>query len=544
MASGYFQRLRNEGRNFYQSLTRSQRWLIGGASAAVVISLLVVGVWLQQPQWSTLFAHLDSKDAAQIVEQLKEENIPYQLQNQAGGTLIQVPAAQVHDLRLQMAAQDLPREGGVFGFELFDQDNMGLTNRSFDLNYQRALAGELSRTIMQLEAVERARVHLAIPRKQIFTDMQDPPTASVTLKLKPLASLGEEQVKGISKLVAGSVPGLEQKNVTITDASGNVLFDAEMAEGTQSQARLNRQQLELQQANEQEIRQNVERILSRVVGSGRVNVQVKAQMNFDREESVSKSFTPNEGGPADDTVRALRSEKEVSESGQGTEPIPGGVPGAATNIPGYREQVAENDARYQRSDVTRNYEVPETQTTRVRNPGTVDRLTLSVAVDSQSPAINAPEGLDVNDPLVQNLRNLAVAAAGLDLRRGDTIAIYALPFENSGQLREQQALEQAEQMDFWTKAILMGLLGLVLILLVLALLTTWLRARRRAVEAESLDDAFLPPDDEIPVLQPPQDPELTEAVVKRAQAVNSLTEMAKSDPAQVARLLRVWMQES
>lgn len=269
MASGYFQRLRNEGRNFYQSLTRSQRWLIGGASAAVVISLLVVGVWLQQPQWSTLFAHLDSKDAAQIVEQLKEENIPYQLQNQAGGTLIQVPAAQVHDLRLQMAAQDLPREGGVFGFELFDQDNMGLTNRSFDLNYQRALAGELSRTIMQLEAVERARVHLAIPRKQIFTDMQDPPTASVTLKLKPLASLGEEQVKGISKLVAGSVPGLEQKNVTITDASGNVLFDAEMAEGTQSQARLNRQQLELQQANEQEIRQNVERILSRVVGSGR-----------------------------------------------------------------------------------------------------------------------------------------------------------------------------------------------------------------------------------------------------------------------------------
>lgn len=545
MASGYFQRLQEESRKFYQKLSRNQKWLLGGTAVLGLALLIVIAVWARQPQWSTLYAHLDSKDAGKIVNYLKDNDIPYQIKTRTLGSTIEVPADQVHELRLQMAAQDMPNEGGVVGFELFDKDNkMGMTNRVFDVNYQRALAGELARTIMQLDAVEKARVHLAIPHKQIFSQLDEPPTASVTLRLKPLAQLDEAQIKGISKLVAGSVPGLEQKHVTITDTAGNLLFDGSDQSPEEELAKLNQEQLKYQQRIEQEIRQNVERILGRVVGPGRVNVQVKASLDFDKEESVSKSYRPNDNQSSED-IRALRSEQQTSESGKGSEPVVGGKPGAETNIPGYTEKSTDNsNAQYNRKDIIRNYEVPEVKTTRVKDPGQITRLTLSVALDSQSPAINAPEGLDSNDPLVQNLRNLAIAAAGLDLKRGDTIAIYALPFDNT-QLNQDRKAMEGDPQSLLLRSLLYGLGGLG-VLFILFLLWLLLRRRQReSVEGENLEEGgFLPHEQEFPILEAPQDPEYLEAAARRAQAVKSLTEMAREDPSQVARLLKIWMQES
>lgn len=548
MASSYFQRLKAEGLGFYQQLSRTQKWILGGTALIVLGALVGVSLWAQRPDWHPLYTDLGSQDAGQIVAYLKENQVPYQLQSAGEGAVIRVPARQVHELRLQMAAQGMPREGGVMGFELFDQDNstMGMTSRVFDLNYQRALAGELARTMMQMEPIEKARVHLAIPPKQIFSALQDPPSASVTLKLKPMAQLDETQVRSLSKLVAGSVPGLEEANVTLADAQGNLLFDASMAEDSAQNLRMNREQIALQKMTEQEIRQNVERILSRVIGTGRVNVQVKARLNFDQEESVSKSFVSNDN-PQGDNVRALRSEKETTESGAGTEALPGGIPGTDSNLPGYRQVESDNNASYERRDTTRNYEVPETQTTRVKDPGQIERLTLSVALDSQAPAINAPEGLDANDPLLQNFRNLAVAAAGLDLERGDTIAIYAMPFDNSAFEAQQAELQREEQMAFWTRAALLGVVGLALLLIMLGFWLAWLRYRRLKVEAEALeaeDTLLLSEEDELPSLEPMRDPELVTAAARRAQAVRSLSEMAREDPAQMARMLRLWMQEN
>ena len=542
MASGYFQRLQEESRKFYQKLSRTQKWVLGSLIFFGLVALVLIGFWARQPQWSPLYADLSVKDAGQIVAYLKENDIPYKVQTIKDGSLIEVPSEKVHELRLQMAALDMPLEGGVMGFEIFDKDgNMSMTNRVFDVNYQRALAGELARTIMEIDAVEKARVHLAIPPKQIFTEMQEPPTASVTLKMAAMSNLSERQIKGISKLVAGSVSGLDQEHVTIADTSGNLLFDGEGNSGSEQLANLNRDQLQYQKSVENEIRHNVERILGRVVGAGRVNVQVRARLDFDQEESVSKSFQANDNNNNDD-VRVLRSEKEISETGQGTEPVSGGVPGAESNLPGYREQTSSNNASYARKDTTRNYEVPEVETKRVKDPGQITRLTLSVAVDSQSPAINAPEGLDSNDPLVQNMRNLAVGAAGLDLQRGDTIAIYALPFE--GGLNDQVP-EQSEAKATWVLILLYSLAGLGLLLL-LFLLWYFVRKRnRQAVEGENLDSSgFLPSEENFPSLESPEDPEFLEASSRRARAVNSLTEMAQDNPAQVARLLKVWMQES
>lgn len=546
MAFTYFRRLQDEGQKFYQGLSSRQKWLFGGLGLLLLGLLVTVAIWLQTPNWQTLYTGLSSKDAAQIVSYLKESNVAYQLQNSPDGTTVQVPARQVHDLRLDLAAQDVPREGGVMGFELFDQDNqMGMTNRVFDLNYQRALSGELARTIMELDAVEKARVHLAIPPKQIFSQLQDPPTASVTLKLTPRGNLSETQIKGISKLVAGSVPGLEQKNVTIADSSGNLLFDAEMADGADNLAQLNRQQLELQTTIEKEIRQKVERIIGRVVGVGHVNAQVRAQLDFDREESVSKTYQPNDNPNDPKNTRVLRSEKQVTETGKGTEAVPGGPPGVTPNTtPRYPEQGTAADAEYTRNDTTRNFEVPETQTTRIKDPGQVKRLTLSVAIDSQSPAIDAPEGLDSDDPMLQNLRNLAMTAAGLDPQRGDTIAIYAMPFEHSELEQQQKAMAQAEQWDYWLRAVVIGLSVLAVLVFLFFLIRALSRRQPYEPADEMAQEKMFPTPDDYPVLEAAHSPEYTEAAARRAQAVRGLTEIAREDPAYVARLLRVWIQDN
>ncbi len=537
MAADYFRRLRTEAQTFYGGLSQGRKILLGAVLLGVVVLLVFMVTWTQQPRWSTLYTDLSTRDAGQITQYLKDNDVPYQVNTIGQGAVVQVPEDQVHELRLQMAAEDLPREGGVMGYELFDRDNsMGMTNRVFDLNYQRALSGELARTIMQMDAVEKARVHLAIPRKQVFSALQDPPGASITLRLRPLAQLNESQVKGISKLVASSVPGLTQKNITITDATGKLLFDETLADDSGTTGQLNQKQLAYQRSTEQEIRQNIERILSRVVGNGQVSVQVKARMNFDQEQTISKRFEPN-ANPDGNNNRVLRSEKEVVEAGQGTEPVVGGAPGVTSNTPAYREQVTESDASYNRRDTTRNYEVSETQLTRVKEPGDIERLTVSVAINSLSPAINAPEGLDPGDPQLQRLRNLAVGAAGLDTQRGDTIAIHALPFENSEQLQAQEALARLDQQDFWWQIVQGALLLIVLGVLAFGF---WSYLRRRPIEGEAVEEE----EPGYPSLEAPTlDPMLTQAVHKRQQTVSSLTEMAEKEPAQMAQLLRVWLQE-
>lgn len=541
MAADYFRRLRTEAQSFYGGLSQGRKVLLGTFLLGFLVVLVSLLFWTQQPQWSTLYGELSSRDAGQITEYLKEQDIPYRLQNAGLGTAVQVPEALVHDVRLQMAAADLPQEGGVMGYELFDKENsMGMTNRVFDLNYQRALSGELARTIMQMDAVEKARVHLAIPRKQVFSALQDPPAASITLRMRPLSQLTPAQVRGMSKLVANSVPGLVEKNITITDSSGKLLFDETMVDDPSS-GELNPKQLAYQRNTEKEIRQNVERILTRVVGAGQVNVQVSARIDFDQEQSVSKKYEPNANAQSADNTRVLRSEKEVVETGSGTEPVPAGAPGVTSNTPTYQSQSqTESDASYNRKDTTRNYELPETQVTRVKEPGQIERITLSVALNSLSPAINAPEGLDANDPLIENLRSLASAAAGLDTARGDTLALYALPFENSDQQREQDALAQLDKQDLWLQIAL----GIFLALLLLGALIGFFfwRRKRMPLEGEPVEED--PLFSEYPSLEAPaMDPALSEAVQKRQQTVSSLTEMAEKEPAQMAQLLRSWLQE-
>ncbi|PIQ28120.1 flagellar M-ring protein FliF [bacterium (Candidatus Blackallbacteria) CG17_big_fil_post_rev_8_21_14_2_50_48_46] len=547
MAASYLQRLRDDTSKFLGNLSQTQKIGLGALSLVSIAALIALLIWAQQPQWATLYAELGSKDAALMVEYLKEKQILYQLRSQPQGTQILVPQQKVHDLRLEMAAQDLPKEGGVVGFELFDKDTMGITNNLFDLNYQRALAGELARTIMQMDAVERARVHLAIPKKQLFTQLEEPATASVTLRLKSGVTLSTEQVKGISKLVANSVPGLQQKHVSVTDTEGNLLYDSEMNEGENGQesTRVNGQRLEYQRTLEKRIRQDVEKILVQVVGQGNVTVQAKAELDFDKEETVSKEYTPTTGTKPN-VVPAVRSEKESTENGQGSQTSPGGVPGVTSNIPTYQEVNGGSDNSFNRKEVVRNYEVPEVQTKRIKSPGQIRRLTLSVAINSLSPALNSGvSNLRPDDPILKNLRELAVGAAGLDSTRGDTIAIHALPFDDTSVRNEQEAMEQASNRDFWRNLLTTGAVSLGVLALLFVIYLAFGR-RRVPTEGELVsEDSLLVQQNEGFALDDlPELPGLSEAAARRTRALRGLTQMAQEDPARMARLLRLWMTEN
>jgi flagellar M-ring protein FliF len=548
MAANYFQRLRSDSTKFLSQLSLSQKIGLGTVSVISIIALIALFMWAQQPNWSILYAELGSKDASLMVDLIKEKQIPYQLRSQTHGTQIMVPSQFVHDLRLEMAGQDLPKEGGVVGFELFDKDTMGITSNMFDLNYQRALAGELARTIMQIEGVERARVHLAIPKKQLFTQLEEPPTASVTLKLKPDSTLNLEQFKGISKLVANSVPGLQQKNVSVTDTQGNLLFDSDTldAENGAEATKVNGQRLEYQRTLEKRIRQDVEKILIPVVGLGNVTVQAKADLDFDKQETVSKSYTSTTGNKPD-AVQAVRSEKESTETGQGTQTAPGGAPGVSSNIPTYQETSGESDSNYARKEVVRNYEVPEVQTKVIKSSGQLKRLTLSVAINSLAPALSGETGtVRPDDPIMRNLRELAVAAAGINTDRGDTIALHAVPFDDSGTREEQDALEKAASRDLIQNMLVSGVAGLGILALLTAVYLAFGR-RRPPTEGELLDmeaRSLGTGQTEAPALDEEEEPLGLEPGGRKNQAVKGLTQMTIDDSARVARLLRLLMSEN
>lgn len=552
MAANYFQRLQDESRKLFGSLSLTQKLLLGGLGTITIAAIVFISVWSQQPQWATLYGDLNQKDAGAIIDRLKDSKIKYELQTDKEGVSIRVPSGDVHEMRLKMATEGLPKEGGVIGYEIFDKETMGVTNNQFDLNHQRALSGELARTIMQIESVERATVNLAIPKKQLFTELSDDATASVLLKLKPNHEISSPQIRGVSKLVAGSVPGLQQRNVTIADTQGNVLFDKDMLdeENGKGTAKLNAEQLEYQRTVEKQIRQDVEKMVATVVGRGNVNVQLKVEPDFDKEEITSKTFTPN-GNP--DDLRVLRSEKETKEGGRGKSTATGGVPGVSTNIPSYQENGSEGNSAFSKEDRIRNYEVPETQTKKIKSTGNIKRITLSVVVNSLAPALGAgPEGLELDDPKMVRLRELAIAAAGIDLTRGDTVAVHTMQFDDSTTKAEIASMEREANREFWRSIVALVLLAVGVLALAFTLYMAF--GRRRVPPEDELlsdEDRLLEgPSEEgegeeviLALHDPPEMLELTEAAAKRAAAVKSLTQMAKEDPANMARLLRAWMTE-
>ncbi|MGI6036921.1 MAG: flagellar basal-body MS-ring/collar protein FliF [Limnochordia bacterium] len=490
-----WQLIREQVSNIWTKMGPFQRF----GSIAVILALIVTLVFLINP-WKAsnlvpLFTGLRADDAGEVVAVLREQGITYQLAS--NGSTVLVPANQVHDLRLDLASQGLPK-GGVVGFEVFQESQLGTTDFERRLKYIWALQGELTRTIRELQEVEDARVHIVMPERSLFLDQEREATASVLLRLIPGTRLNASQVRGIGHLVARSVEGLTPENVTIIDTNGNILSEAP-ANLWGEQGAVSRFQLERNYARDLELR--IQTMLERVFGLGNALVRANVQLNLNLQEERAEIFEPIGRGQG-----ILRSEQTFEEMSQGVYGQAGGPAGMASNIPGYVAGEAQ-EGQYERRETIRNYEISRREQIFSIAPGQVEKLSLAIWVDGA-------------DPVQLGMIEEAVASAvGLDPSRGDQLIVDNMAFSD-GVLSAVGALEQQPAPRSVWPWFIAGICGLILLLMIL----------RRPRAAEEID---LVVDEEIPVIPPEPD--------EQEELEREIQDLAKRSPQDVAQVLRTWM---
>ncbi|MRR50880.1 MAG: flagellar basal body M-ring protein FliF [Rhodocyclaceae bacterium] len=415
-------------------LSARQKMAAAAATALAIAILSAAWMWAKAPVYGVLFSNLEEKDGGQIIATLQQQNIPYKLSD--SGSAIMVPSAQVHDIRLRLASQGLPR-GGFVGFEVMESMKLGASQFQEQINYQRALEGELARTISTISSVRGARVHLAIPKQTAFLRDEMKPSASVLVNLLGGRTLEPTQVAGIVHLVSSSVPQLNAANVSVIDQDGTLISrqpDSQRAEA------LDPSQLKYVREVEQTTIRRIEEILATVVGKTNIKAQVSADVDFSQSELVAETYKPN---PSPET--AIRSQQTAETGTASPEAI--GVPGALTNqppvpavapltnpaVPGAAQATANSTKQpvnYSRNATT-NYELDKTVKHTKGGPGTIRRLSVAVVVNHKA-SIDAktgkPKAVPYSDAEMKQINDLVREAMGYNKDRGDTVSIANAPF--------------------------------------------------------------------------------------------------------------------
>ena len=410
--------------NRYQN---QRKYIIIGVIVILVLAFAGISYWYgSKPEYVPQYTNLETKDAGDVVNNLKEAGVPYELLEDKKGATILVPATQVHNLRLDLAAVGLPR--GNKGFEIFDDSKLGVTEFQNKVNYLQALQGELTRTIEHLGSVDKARVHIVLPEDSLYKKNEKPATASILLMLKPETKLTTPEVKGIVNLVSHSVQGLAPENITIVDEQGNILNknDDDAFEQQTAQNLRTLSQIEMTKKVRDHIQQNIQTMLDKTLGEGNAFVRVSVELDFDDRKIDRQTFTP-----VVDESGIIRSQQDISESYNGESTMPGGPAGVQSNIPGYVAEDRNANAEYERKESTKNYEVNEENQKIIASPGSIRRLTVAVLVNDT-----------VTELQQEGLLRAVSSAAGINEERGDTISVEPLPFNTD--LLDQKA-EEARQ---------------------------------------------------------------------------------------------------
>lgn len=432
--------------------TSAVRTIALSIGAAMTIAVMV-GVWLwsQAPDYRVLFSNFNDKDGGAIVASLQQLNIPYKYSD--GGGAILVPANQVHDARLKLASQGLPKGGNV-GFELMENQKLGISQFLEQVNFQRALEGELARSIQAVSAVQTARVHLAIPKASVFVREQQKPTASVLLNLYPGRILDQQQVSAIVHLVASSIPELPAKNVTIIDQNGNLLSDTSKQTSNNN---LDPSQLKYVQDFQLSIVKKIESIISPIVGPQNVRAEATADIDFSRSEQAAETYRPN-SPPEASSIRS----QQTSES-YGKPANASGIPGALSNQPpvpatapittdaaaGAAAGTTTNAAStgLTQKDSTLNFEVDKTIRYTQQAMGGLKRLSVAVVVNHKTETDKS--GKTITRPLTEIEKNqitdLVREAMGFNKERGDTLNVVNSPFASPEKVK-------AEDIPLWKQA--------------------------------------------------------------------------------------------
>lgn len=503
-------------RERWQALNQTQKIISALVAAGVVVCLFYLGQVATRPGYAPLFSGLEPKDAGVIVEKLKTMKIPYQITDQ--GKTIKVPEPQVYEARIQLASNGALGGGGM-GFELFDQNKFGQTDFEQQVGYQRALQEELRRTVVQLDGVEQARVHLVIPQKSVFVNDQGTPTASVALKLKPSARIKPEQVQGICDLFVGSVEGLKPENVHVIDTDGNVLSDN--FKSSDPKAVVSRATLDQQKAQrdyEKELEKRVQQMLAQIMGQNKAAAMVTADLDFNQQQTNSTT--------ASNPDNLKISEHTIKETGKGSDT--GGAAGTDSNVTTTPFVQGLGSSNYTKDENTTNYQVNTKQETVVKAPGSVKRLSAAIVVNDAAGPVD-----------VQKVRDVVAAAIGYDQNRGDQINVSSMAFDDSYQKKVEAEMAQADASAkdkdrLYTYALAGGAL-LAVIMTLIALLLRRRRSAQRVVDGEEVVDE----DELIPV----KAMELDREQKARDDKQKQIRDMAKEKPEDVAEILKVWVKE-
>lgn len=483
-------------------------------TAAILLTVFFLGQALTRPRMAPLFSGLDSSEAGKIVSLLKEMGVQYSLSNE-GGTIL-VRQDRVYDVRIQLAS-DGALVGAGAGFELFDETKLGASDFNRRLDYQRALQEELRRTIVQLDEVEQARVHLAMPEPSVFIEDTAEPSASIVLKLSPFSRLEKEQIQGILYLVAGSVENLEPENISIIDTQGNILSNLVAALDPSAQlAEATVKQLEVRRAFEREMELRVQQMLERVLGPGQAISMVTAELDFDSWEKTAITFG-DEGVP--------RSRSLTEESFEGSGGMLPAEAGTDSNIPGYVFTQNTGDAQYEHRNESVNYEVNETTERQLSAPGRLIRLNTAVVVNDK--------GGQLSQAQLQQIREIVASAVGFQNERGDGINVQGMNFDTSHVEEARVAMDEAAHREQIRNYATLGaalLAGLILLFMLMRLLRGW---RERQLDAELSGLPTVAGMETAP----------KEVISPEEQAHQRIRQYADTEPEAVAHLLRAWMAE-
>lgn len=541
----------SEGSPLLKNLTSlsvaKQVSLVIALAASVALAVGII-LWSQSTNYTLLFGSMDAKDMNEVIQTLDQENVPYKIEENSGAIL--VPNEVVHSLRLKLAAQGYPKQAPT-GYQLLDIDQgFGISQFKETTQYQRALEGELAKSVSSINAVKSARVLLGMPKRSVFVRKQQEPTASVTVKLYPGRSLGEEQVNAIVYLVSSSIPNMKPKGVTVVDQQGNLLT----SDSHSGIMNVSLKQLGYTRQVEDTLSRRIVRLLTPVAGGDhKVRAQVTAELDFTQQEQTRENYEPD--------PEAIRSEQEIKEINRNEGPM--GIPGALTNQPpragiapeeGYEPEKDPN-LKNSKEKTTKNYELDRTVSHIKNSVGTIRRLSVAVVLDDK---LTLDENGDTQrTPLTEDelarYRQLVSDAVGLDEARGDTLSIVNASFVQEKQ-EDFASPEIWEEPWFWTlvKQVLAGLAVLIIIFGVIRPMLKDLSKREETVvdypedvpeEEEELENAdeisrALEQMNEEVEQKAEEDDETSE---KEKEMLEKVKAIVSADPKLAAHIIKQWM---
>lgn len=537
-----------------ENIRANPRILFFVAAAAAISIVIALMFWAKEPDYRVLYSNISEEDGGAVVTQLKQMQVPYRFAEHDGS--IEIPSEQIYEVRLKLAQQGLPK-GGSVGFELLDQEKFGISQFNEQVNFQRALEGELSRTIETLGPVRSARVHLAMPKPSLFLQDRKEPSASVTLNLINGRTLDSGQVSAITFMISSAVPGLSADRVTIVDQSGHMMSQ-NGAQATQTT------QLQYVRKMESDYQRRIQAILAPIVGTQNVRTQVTAQVDFTQHEQTAEQYQPN-SRPENMAIRSRQS----SNNEQGGKNAVGGVPGALSNQPPAPvstpiEDPAAQQANRQggangnnaapaaapaptltpynkQSDETTNYEVDKTLTHIKRNTGVLERLSVAVVVNYKQGKDGKPVAL--NKAQLDQINALVKEVMGFSDKRGDTLNVVNTLFTD----QEEEAPVPLWKQPEFIKLMLSGAryLFVALIAWILwrkAVQPFWIRHQEMLIQRLEMEKEVRQAelDEQVRKRQSAETAKAQQRVETEQQAQH-LREMADQEPQVIALVIRQWL---